>query len=349
MSRGALYALAAAALFGASTPFAKLLLGGVGPVMLAGLLYAGSGLGLGVVLVARALAHRGRLEVAWPRGGDIGWLAAAVAFGGIAGPVLLLIGLTREAASSASLLLNLEAVFTALLAWFVFHENVDRRVALGMLSIVAGALVLATPSMSPATWSSGALMIASACLCWAIDNNLTRKASGSDAIVVAGIKGIAAGATNLVLAAAIGEPWPRVSESLAAGALGFAGYGVSLALFVVALRELGTARTGAYFSVAPFFGAVVAIAMLGDAVTMQLVAAAVLMACGVYLHLTERHAHEHRHEPLVHTHAHRHDEHHTHQHGADWNGAEPHVHEHEHPPLTHSHPHVPDLHHRHRH
>jgi drug/metabolite transporter (DMT)-like permease len=268
------------------------------------------------------------------------------------GPVLLMVGLNGLAASTASLLLNAEGVFTALLAWTVFRENVDRRVALGMAAIVAGGLVLSWPGQVAAVAWLPALAVAGACAAWALDNNLTRKLSLNDASWLAMVKGLAAGATNLVLALALGAHWPAWPVVTAAALLGFASYGASLMLFVVALRELGTGRTGAYFSVAPFFGALLAIVLLGDAVTPQLLAAGVLMAIGVALHLSERHQHAHRHEPLAHSHAHVHgagDEHHDHVHTPPGPAGTRHSHWHEHTPLEHVHPHYPDAHHRHPH
>ncbi|HVE50070.1 MAG TPA: EamA family transporter, partial [Casimicrobiaceae bacterium] len=272
----------------------------------------------------------------------------AILLGGVLGPVALMYGLRTTPASSASLLLNLEAVLTALLAWFLFRENFDRRIALGMLAIVAGGVVLAwSPVESGGV--TGAMLIAAACLFWAVDNNLTRKVSTSDAVLLASLKGVVAGTINTAWAMAMGLTLPPLTAIAFAGGVGFLGYGVSLALFVLALRELGTARAGAYFSVAPFFGALVAIVLNGDAVTFPLVAAGGLMALGVWLHLTEQHSHMHVHDLLEHTHAHSHDEHHQHDHGPEWDGAEPHVHPHAHEPLGHAHAHYPEAHHRHVH
>ena len=348
MNRGILAALVAALLFGASTPLAKRLLGDVHPLVLAGLLYAGSGLGLAVVLALRRLAAGPSFAPAWPRGRDWAWLSGAILFGGVGGPVLLMYGLTTSSGASASLLLNLEAVLTALLAWFVFHENYDRRIALGMLLIVAGGAVLAwSPTASRV--APGSLLIIAACLCWAIDNNLTRKVSASDAVVVAGLKGLVAGVAMLSGALLLGHPMPPMSIAAASALLGFFGYGVSLVLFVLALRSLGTARTGAYFSVAPFAGALLAIGVLTEPFTAQVAIAGALMALGVWLHLTERHEHEHVHALIEHAHLHRHDEHHRHAHDFAWDGQEPHAHPHVHAPLVHAHRHFPDVHHRHRH
>lgn len=335
-------ALLAAALFGAGTPLAKALLGGAQPWMLAGLLYLGSGIGLTVLRAARG-APRVRLPAP-----DRWWLAGAVLAGGVVGPVLLMIGLSRMPASGASLLLNAEGVFTALLAWFAFRENFDRRIAIGMLAIVAGALVLSWPGEARFGDLWPALAVLGACLSWAIDNNLTRKVALNDAMWIASIKGLAAGGVNLALAFVAGGALPAAPVVAGALLLGFAAYGVSLVLFVIGLRHLGTARTGAYFSVAPFFGAALAVAWLGEPVTAQLVAAGAFMASGVWLHLSERHTHVHTHETMEHEHEHEHDAHHEHVH-AEGGSALRHSHRHRHDPLTHSHRHFPDEHHRHSH
>ena len=340
---GILAALAAAILFGASTPFAKILLGSIDPWLLAGLLYLGSGLGLSAVRLAMP-GERARLAP-----GEWRWLAGAILSGGVAGPVLLMVGLTGATASTTSLLLNAEGVFTALLAWMAFKENADRRIVLGMLSIVAGAVALSWPggAVEP-SWP--ALAVLGACLCWAVDNNLTRKVSLADPLQISAVKGLAAGTTNIALAFLLGASLPDGSSLMLAGLLGFLGYGLSLVGFVVALRELGTARTGAYFSTAPFVGAIIAVVMLGEPVTVQLGAAALLMGIGVWLHLSENHEHEHRHAPLEHEHAHEHDDHHRHDHhGRPAGPTSPHVHWHRHQPLRHKHSHYPDGHHRHGH
>ncbi|MEX8517781.1 MAG: DMT family transporter [Leptothrix sp. (in: b-proteobacteria)] len=335
-------ALGAALLFGAGTPLAKLLLVDVSPWLLAGLLYLGSGVGL---TVYRWLSRR---PAATLSRGEAGWFLGAVMAGGVVGPVLLMLGLMRLPASGASLLLNAEAVFTALLAWFAFGEHVDRRIALGMSAIVAGAAVLGWSGEARfgAFWPT--LAVLGACLAWAIDNNLMRKVALADATWLAAAKGLVAGPVNLGLAIWLGATLPAGWQISAAMLVGLLAYGVSLALFVLGLRHLGAARTGAYFSVAPFFGALLALA-LGEPFSWPLLLAGALMALGVWLHLTEQHAHEHEHVPLRHAHAHVHDAHHQHPHEFDWNGTEPHVHPHQHAPLRHSHAHFPDAHHLHPH
>jgi len=346
---GVNYALIAALLFGASTPLAKVLLGTVNPLLLAGLLYCGSGVGLATVLVARMLLSRNRRAIDWPARSEWGWLTIAIVLGGIAAPPLLMHGLSRTPASTASLLLNLESVLTALFAWYLFRENFDRRIVLGMAAIVAGGIVLAWTPDAPISFTGGALLIAGACACWALDNNFTRKVSERDPLAIAATKGIVAGTLNLGLALYLGAKVPDVRTVFAALALGFAAYGVSLTLFVLALRHLGTARAGAYYAIAPFFGALYAVLVQHEPATPSVAVAGALMACGVWLHVAERHRHRHRHEAQRHAHAHRHDEHHRHTHDFEWDGSEPHVHDHEHAPIEHSHVHVPDVDHRHRH
>ncbi|KVM46001.1 hypothetical protein WJ58_29930 [Burkholderia ubonensis] len=343
-------ALTAAALFGAATPLAKALLGAMSPFMVAGLFYLGSGIGLGAGSVIRRL-HRPAVHADTGHAlkkSELPWLAGAIAAGGIAGPALLMLGLASTPAATSALLLNLEGVLTAVIAWVVFRENVDLQVFLGMVAIVAGGVLL---SWKPgaAGVPTGALLIVGACLCWAIDNNLTRKVSANDAMVIACMKGLVAGPVNIAVAVAAGASWPAAATTAAAMLTGLAGYGVSLVLFVIALRDLGTARTGAYFSVAPLFGVALSLLIWPELPSVAFWIAAALMALGIWLHVRERHDHEHTHERLEHTHRHRHDAHHQHTHDFPYEGDEPHAHPHVHLPITHSHAHFPDIHHRHRH
>lgn len=347
-AQAAIPALGAALLFGASTPLAKLLVGSTPPLLLAGLLYLGSGLGLGILLALRAA--RGRTEAGTMRipMKDAPWLGGAILFGGVLGPALLMLGLTQVSGASASLLLNVEGVLTAVLAWVVFKENADRQIVAGMVAIVAGGLLLAWEP-GARTFSPGAILVVAACLCWAVDNNLTRKVSTHDAMLIACLKGGVAGACNTVLALAAGAQLPAMHAVGVSLLVGFVGYGLSLVLFVLGLRTLGTARTGAYFSVAPLFGVLVSLSLWPDMPAPRFWVAAALMGVGVWLHLRERHEHEHTHEPIEHAHRHRHDEHHRHAHDFAWDGKEPHAHVHRHEVLTHKHPHYPDIHHRHGH
>lgn len=317
--------------------------------MLAGLLYLGSGLGLSFIRLLRRRTSSGAIAEAPVSGAQWLWLGGAILLGGVIAPVLLMLGLSVAPASMASLMLNLEGVFTALLAWVVFHEHLGRRIALGMAAIAAGAVVLSWPEGFAIQRLFGPLAITGAALAWALDNNLTRKVSLSDPLQIAMLKGLAAGGVNIALALSRGAAWPGLSSAAGAGLVGLFGYGVSLALFVAALRHIGAARTGAYYSLAPFIGAAVAIAGLGEPFTLRFAIAGILVASGVWLHLTERHVHPHGHGPLVHHHRHVHDPHHQHEHHGDEPAGEPHAHLHAHRPLKHSHPHYPDAHHRHGH
>jgi drug/metabolite transporter (DMT)-like permease len=326
-------------------PLSKLLLGRFEPQLLAGVLYIGAGVGLGLVEITRKAIGMPAAEAPL-RWTDTPWLAAIVVFGGVLGPLLLMLGMNATEGANGALLLNLEGLATMAIAWLVFHENVDRRLLLGALAILLGAVALSWQGRG-VSLDPGALLVAGACLCWGIDNNLTRKLSSADPTTIAMIKGFVAGAVNLAGALAFGAPLPGAGALAAGAVLGFLGVGASLVLFILALRHLGTARTGAYFSLAPFIGALTALAALHETPSVKLLVAGVLMGFGVWLHLAERHDHVHAHAPLEHEHSHVHDDHHQHDHDAA--GSEPHSHQHRHARIVHAHPHYPDLHHRHPH
>ena len=334
-------------LFGASTPLAKVAVSSSSPVLIAGLLYLGSGVGLAVLRMIRTALGVRQAETPLA-GKDLPWLAGAILAGGVAGPVLLLLGLLETPASGASLLLNLEAVATAAIAWVVFRENVDKRVGAGFTFIVLGGILLSIPNEGFSV-SSGPMLIAAACVCWGIDNNLTRKISGSDPSQIAMWKGLVAGLVNTALALGFGATFPPADVAFGTAIIGFFGYGLSLVLFVRALRHLGTARTGAYFSTAPFAGAALSFALGQGRLDWAFCGAGILMLAGVWLHATERHEHPHFHEALEHKHLHVHDNHHEHEHSPDDPHDEPHTHRHKHEQLTHSHPHYPDIDHQHKH
>lgn len=338
-------AVGASALFGVTPPLSKLLLENVSPFMLAGLLYLGAGIGLALYRAVKRSGDAEAQEASLQRA-DLPWLAAAVSMGGIVGPVLLMFGLSMISASSGALLLNLEGLATMAIAWLVFKENVDRRLLLGAMAILAGAVLLTWQGQG-VDFNIGAFLIAGACLAWGIDNNLTRKISAADPTVITMIKGLVAGVVNIGLALALGASLPTIPLIAASAVLGLFGVGVSLVMFILALRHLGTARTGAYFSLAPFIGAVLALLLLREPFTYNLLIAGVLMGLGLWLHLSERHAHEHRHDTLEHEHMHVHDGHHRHVH--ETAVTEPHNHLHRHEPMRHSHTHFPDVHHRHNH
>jgi drug/metabolite transporter (DMT)-like permease len=348
LGSGIVPALTAAILFGASTPLARALTGAIDPAWLAGFLYAGSGVGLSIVFALRRATGRvTRVSPLTRR--DLPWLAAAIASGGIVAPLLFTFGLRETSGASASLLLNLETVLTVALAWLAFREHYGLRVVIGMALIVAACALLGWGERDVTGAGWGTPLIAFACLGWALDNNLTRKIAGSDALSIAMAKGLCGGAVNLMLAATLAGPAPVWTPAIAAGVIGFLGYGVSLVLFVLALRHLGTARASAYYATAPFFGVTVAFAVLAERPGSVFWVALPLIALGVWLHLSERHGHLHAHDAMAHDHPHRHDQHHRHVHDFPWDGTEPHAHPHRHEPLTHAHAHFPDLHHRHEH
>jgi drug/metabolite transporter (DMT)-like permease len=333
-------------LFGASTPLSKLLLPGVGPLVLAALLYLGAAL---LISLFRVLSRVGGQQSAEAkiRGSDALTLGAVVGFGGVLGPVLMLFGLARISALTGSLLLNLEAVFTILLAVIVFHEHLSRSLAAASGLVVLGALLLSYQPGSLGGGVLGVMAIVGACLSWAIDNNLSQRLSLRDPTAVVLLKTAGAGLTSLALALATGHTLPTPTFLVGGVVVGSLGYGASLICVMFALRYLGAAREAAWFSTAPFIGAAIAIPIFGLLPTAAEWLGMALMISGIFLLVRERHSHVHSHEPIEHDHSHVHDEHHQHEHEGPV--AEPHSHPHRHDPIIHEHPHVSDLHHRHRH
>lgn len=341
LQRYALLALASAALFGATAPALKPIAGAMHPVLLAGLLYLGSFMGLFAVR-----SVRGKVEEARLQRNDLPALGGAIVAGGMLAPVLLVWGLSGLAASSASLLLASEAVLTMLVA-LLFREAVTGRVWVAAVLIFGAAALLAWSPGTRLLLSPHALAVLAACLLWALDNNLTARIALADPFAIAMWKGLAAGAVNTVLGLALAPSAPAMSWA-AALVVGAIGYGVSLVLYVLAQRHLGAARTAAHFGTAPFFGAVLAVLLLNEPLSLSLGAAFALTAFGTWVAVSEQHGHEHDHEAMEHEHRHVHDKHHQHAHQGD-EGPEPHSHFHSHAPLRHRHAHFPDLHHRHRH
>ncbi len=282
---GFTYAFIAAFLFGASTPAAKLLLAKTNPWFLAGILYLGAGIGVLILILIQFALKKNSISSLTKK--DIPWLAGTTLFGGILAPVFLMQGLVTTEGAIASLLLNTEVVFTVLIAWFVFKEHFDRFIFMGVTSIVLGGLILSwTPHLSIHNLS-GSLWIAGACLCWGIDNNITRKISNSDPLQITVVKSLVAGVTNFFLGIMFRVQFPSFSILLTAGILGFLSYGLSLVCFILALRHIGTSRTGALFSLAPFVGTGLSIIFLRESVSMQMGVAAIFMAIGVWLFLKE--------------------------------------------------------------
>ncbi len=345
--QGALCGLAAAALFGVSTPLAKRLLPDAGPLLLASLFYLGAGAGLGVPVASRHF--QGATREAGLRRADLPWILTLVGLGGIVAPVLMLFGLERVSGVSGALLLNLESPFTMLLAVLLFREHLSPRATAAAVSIVVGAVVLALGPGEIRLDPLGGASIALACACWAVDNNATQRLSLRDPFRIACLKATSAGACTLFLALGLGDALPPLPVVLAALLVGVFSYGVSIVLDVYALRILGAAREAAFFATAPFLGALASIPLLQEPLEVSDLLAALFMGGGVVLLLRERHGHLHVHEVLEHDHAHVHDEHHQHAHELSGSIVEPHAHPHRHAPLAHDHPHVPDLHHRHGH
>jgi drug/metabolite transporter (DMT)-like permease len=336
-----LVALLAAVLFGASTPASKALLDGIHPVQLAGWLYLGAAVG---VLPGLRGGWTGLTRRDSP---TLRKLAGAVLFGGVLGPIALLLGLGLASATSVSLWLNLELVATALLGYFVFRDHLGRGGWIAVAGVVGSGVLLSIGEGTGGGWP--ALLVALACICWGLDNHLTALIDGIRPAQTTFLKGLVAGGVNLGLAAGLGAGWPGAGPVLSAVAVGTLAYGVSIMLYITAAQNLGATRAQLVFATAPFFGAFLSWLVLGEAVGgMQLIAAG-LLAVSLALLFGDQHAHEHTHEALEHDHRHRHDDgHHTHTHPGLPAGHE-HAHAHRHERLTHRHPHWPDLHHRHRH
>lgn len=341
-------AVVAAVLFGAGVPLAKVLVGKVEAIPLAALLYLGSGAGLLLVQGATAIAGKRSRESGISRT-DLPWLAGATLAGGVLAPIALMMGLRGSPAATASLLLNLEGAATALLAAVLFREHLGGRTWTAVLLVTSAGMALSWNQGGHVGFAPAALLVVAACVLWGIDNNLSRHISGKNPVSIAAVKGLVAGAFSLAVTLARGTALPDLRTSLLAMGLGFASYGVSIALFIYAMRGLGAARTGALFATAPFIGTAVSFAIFRERPNLQFIVALPVMVVGAALLLGERHAHRHVHEPLEHEHRHRHDDaHHAHSHEPGLDAVE-HAHRHIHTPVEHEHPHLPDEHHRHGH
>lgn len=346
-----LQALGAAALFGISAPLAKLFVADIHPVVFSSLLYLGCGIGLflfrlGHRKFSKSISKESKLD-----GADIKWLIGAIVAGGVAAPIVLLYSLKLTTGATASLLLNFESVSTTVIAAMIFRESVAKQVWAAVIIITIGSALLTVENFNALKISVGSAGVLAACMLWGLDNNLTRNISGKDAVVITTIKGIAAGSISLVIALASRFAFPEVKYIIAAMIIGFVCYGASIVLFINSLRHLGSSRTGAYFSLAPFIGAIVSFIILKENPGMFLFIALPIMILGAGLLSFERHSHSHIHEEFEHDHLHSHDDgHHNHTH--DFPGFTPslvHSHPHKHEYMEHTHEHTPDLHHRHSH
>jgi len=336
-----LQALLAALFFGASAPLSKLLLGDVSPMVMAALLYLGSGTGISLVKLTQQMTSN--QKEAGIRRPDVKWLAGAIVSGGILAPIILMISLQNTPASTASLLLNFEGVGTTLIALFFFRESISGRALAAILAITLASIFLSTNFQSGFGFSLGALGVLLACILWGVDNNFTRNISAKDPLTIVACKGLVAGTFSLLLGLSLGQQPPALTTILSILLLGFISYGLSTMLFIYSMRGLGAARTSALYGTAPLAGVALSFVMFREPISFLFGIAAVLMVAGALVLANEEHAHFHIHMPVVHEHRHQHDEFHEHD---ETDVA--HAHEHEHPRTEHEHGHMPDIHHRHQ-
>lgn len=344
------YALMAAILFASSTPLSKILIGDIDPIPMAAFLYLGSGIGaflLRGILKIKDPAKTREAKLTKP---DIPWLAGAILFGGVLAPIVLLFGLQITPASTASLLLNFENVATALIAAVFFKEAIGKRVGWAIALITIASIFL---SLTWGKWgfSVGVFLILAAGVFWGLDNNFTRNISERDPLQIVMFKGLGAGLFSLVLTFLLHKPLPDIGKILLSSGLGVVSYGLSIALIILSMRGLGSARAYAWFGSSPFIALLLSLAIFQDKPNPNLWIGLAFMLAGAWLMLSESHAHKHLHSHLIHDHAHTHpDDHHTHSHPElEPLGKITHSHFHEHEPFEHSHEHTPDIHHRHEH
>jgi drug/metabolite transporter (DMT)-like permease len=343
-------ALLAAFLFGMSAPISKFLLGEITPILLAAFLYLGAGISLLIIMGLQRLGKKSNPTEAQIKKADLPWLAGAILTGGIAAPITLLFSIRGTPAGTASLLLNFEGVSTTLIAALVFKESLSRQALWAILSITFASVLLSTNLNSDWGLSISALGILIACILWGMDNNFTRNISAKDPLAIVTIKGLVAGSFSLVFATVLGDQIPGINIVAGAMLLGCMGYGLSIVLFVYAMRGLGAARTSALFGTAPLAGVVVSSLLFRETYGISFTIAVPLMLIGTMLLAREAHSHNHVHEKAVHEHRHRHDDiHHVHIHTQEEFQAQSHSHLHSHDHLEHEHPHLPDIQHRHAH
>ena len=341
-----LQALTAAVFFGASAPFAKLLLGDISPIFLAAFLYLGSGTGVSLIKLSQRIARPAQQTEAGIKKEDIKWLAGAILSGGVMAPIVLMVSLQNTPASTASLLLNFEGVGTTLIALLFFKEAISRRAWMAILVITLASVFLSTTFSEGIGLSLGALGIILACVLWGLDNNFTRNISGKDPLVIVAWKGVTAGTFSFLLSFLLGNAMPSFTSIISTMILGFVSYGLSTILFILSMRGLGAARTSALYGTAPLAGVLLSIIIFGESPSFAYSLAGVLMIIGALLLINEVHTHSHTHTAMFHEHSHRHDDP---AHAHDSVTVSTHSHEHEHAAEEHEHDHMPDLHHRHGH
>jgi drug/metabolite transporter (DMT)-like permease len=343
-----LQAALAAILFGASAPIAKLLLGDIEPVLLAALLYLGSGFGLLIFKAQQKFRVKNATKEAGLSSKDLPWLVGAILAGGVVAPIILMISLKNTPAATASLLLNFEGVATSAIAVLVFKESLGKRIWAAIALITIASIILTWDAKGAWGLSVGALGVVIACAFWGMDNNFTRNISAKDPIAIVTIKGIVAGTVSLIIAFLSGSSIPSLKFVLAALILGFFSYGISIIMFIFAMRSLGAARTSAFFGSAPFIGAIISLFLFRELPGMNFILSIPVMVGGAVFILWEDHLHIHKHDGFGHDHRHKHDDnHHIHEHNGDTNIE--HTHWHVHEDLKHEHSHTPDIHHRHTH
>lgn len=344
-------ALMAALLFGASAPLSKILLGNIAPIPLASFLYIGSGAGLLLFQVLDRVVKNNYIVEAPLTRKDFPWLIGAAMFGGVIAPILLMSSLRTTPASTSSLLLNFEGVATTVIAVLFFKENIGKKVWIAVFLITSASIVLSWDFSNKWGFSIGALGIISACFCWGIDNNFTRNISSKNPFSIVTVKGFGAGLFSLLMSFILGNTMPNLKIILSAMLLGCFSYGFSIVLFVLAMRNMGSARTSALFGTAPFIGIILSFLLYNDKPNVMFITALIVMVIGTAVLLKEKHSHRHLHQYLVHEHKHTHiDMHHNHIHENDIiEGGIYHSHVHTHEEIGHEHPHMPDIHHRHMH
>jgi len=342
------YIVTSAALFGISPPFAKLLVKNIPPVALAGFLYLGAFVGLSLYSISRRIVSTESIRSANLKKEDFSWLFGSVLSGGIIAPICLMFGLSQISGFTTSLLLNLEGIFTAVIAVIFFKENAGKRLWLALICMTVAGVFLTWDSSQGRFNLLGPLLVTLSMICWGIDNNLTRNISTRNPLQITRIKGFVSGLVSIALAYALGADIKWDVSIVYALLLGSFSYGISIVLFIKALEGLGSFRIGMFFSLAPFIGALTSLVLLREWIGWVMFPALMFTGAGVWLISTEKHEHLHVHQEEVHTHLHNHkDIHHIHEH--EGIVCEPHIHEHPHLEENHAHSHWPDTHHRHEH
>lgn len=339
-------AVLAAALYGMSSPFSKLLLGHIPPTRMAAFLYLGAGIGMLLVNFVQSLRQSKPAEAKLTRH-ELPYVLAMIALD-IMAPVLLMLGLALTTSSNASLINNFEIAATAMIALFFFREAIGRRMWVAIALITLSSIILSIEDISSFTFSIGSVFVIGACLCWGLENNCTRMLSLKDPLQIVVIKGFGSGLGALSISLALKEHAAELLYILLALLLGFVAYGLSIYFYISAQRVLGAARTSSYYAAAPFIGVLISWLILQEKPTLSFMIALAIMLAGTYFAVTENHGHAHHHETIIHEHMHRHDDlHHTHSHMPEVKGEHSHLHTHD--ETLHTHPHTPDLHHRHAH